>query len=219
VAAYWVHGDKLLFQNNKVTNFGGGLSASHSVLTHTRFINNYASSAGGGVYAYVDFIGSNLLFAGNNSGSGAAVHLKTNATATLYNATIAQPTQGAGPAVYLDANATLNLYNSIVNNYTNAIYFIGSGVLTEDYNLFYNNNNDIVGGTYVPGGHSIVHLSPGFANPAAGNYRLNSNSNAIAAGHNYGLADDLDGRPRLNGRNDAGAYQFVNSVFIPTVRK
>ena len=69
------------------------------------------------------------------------------------------------------------------------------------------------------GGHSIGHLSPGFANPAAGNYHLNSNSKAIAAGHNYGLADDLDGRLRLSDRNDIGAYQFWGSFFLPAVRK
>jgi len=62
VEAYWVHGDQLLFQNNRAMNKGGALQASHLVLTDSRFIGNVASAVGGGaVYAYYDFTGTNLL--------------------------------------------------------------------------------------------------------------------------------------------------------------
>lgn len=221
VEAYWVHGDRLLFQNNKVINYGGGVSAAECELAHTRFIGNISNVGGGAVDINSNLHGSNLLFTGNSGPNGAAVHLKANATATIYNATIAQPAQGAGPAVYLEANTTLNLYNSIVNNYTNAIS-LNSATLNEDYNLFYNNTVDLlVSGTYTvnSGGHSTGLTPPGFANPAAGNYHLRSTSYAIAHGHNYGLADDLDGRPRLSGRNDVGAYQFWTSTYLPLIRR
>ena len=221
VFAYWLHGDQLLFQNNQVLNNGGGLEANSIVLTHTRFINNYASGSGGGAYVSTDFNGSNLLFAENSALFGAAVYLRSGAITTLYNATIARPTQAAGPAAELEANATLNLYNSIVNNYTNAIK-LNSATLTEDYNLFYNNTTDVAQSgicTVNSGGHTTGKLPPGFIDPAAGNYHLNSNSKAIGAGFNFGLTDDLDGRPRLAGRNDTGAYQFWASIYLPLISR
>lgn len=147
--------------------------------------------------------------------------MMTNATASLHNATIAQPTQDSGPAAYIEANAVLNLYNSIVNNYTNAIYLSGSGsTLNEDYNLFYNNVYDIVGGPgsiFNPGGHSTGTQPPGFVDPAAGDYHLTPTSHAIGAGHDYGLTDDLEGRLWLSGHNDAGVYQFWNLLFVPVI--
>jgi len=214
-------GDWLLFQDNTATNYGGGVDASDLTLTHARFIHNSAYK--GGAFHVWEILrpSSNLLLVENSASLGAAIHAEANVTATLYNVTIARPAQAAGPAVYLEANATLNLYNSIVNNYTNAIW-LNSATLNEDYNLFYNNTYDIVeSGTYTvnSGGHTTGTLPPGFVNPAAGNYHLKSSSYAIGHGHNYGLADDLDGRPRLAGRNDIGAYQFWASTYIPLIRR
>ena len=138
IDASTVQGDDLLFQDNSVVNAGGAVAANQATLTHTRFIHNTANN-GGAIWDYSTFSGSNLLFERNVAyGNGAIMFMKANATASLYNATIAQPTQGAGPAIYLEAGAVLDLYNSIVNNYTNAIYLSGVGsTLNEDYNLFF----------------------------------------------------------------------------------
>lgn len=223
IGATTVVGDDLLFQDNSVINEGGGVAAVHTTLTHTRFIHNSAQN-GGAIRDYNTFSSSNLLFERNVAyGNGAIMFMRANATASLYNATIVQPTQGSGPAIYLEAGAVLNLYNSIVNNYTNAIYLSGSGsTLNEDYNLFYNNGYDVVvgpGSIVNSGGHSTGTQPPGFVDPAAGDYHLIPTSHAIGAGHDYGLTDDLEGRLRLSGRNDVGAYQFWASLFLPYIRK
>ena len=223
IDATTVVGDDLLFQDNSVGNQGGAVAAVDATLTHTRFIHNIAQN-GGAIRNYNTFSGSNLLFERNVAyGNGGAMYMHANATASLYNATIAQPTQGSGPAVYLEAGAVLDLYNSIVNNYTNAITLSGSGsTLNEDYNLFYNNVYDVVvgvGSIVNSGGHSTGTQPPGFVNPAGSNYHLTPSAYAIGAGHNYGLTDDLEGRPRLAGRNDAGAFQFSYLLFTPVVMK
>jgi predicted outer membrane repeat protein len=223
IYAETLEGDDLLFQDNSVVNAGGAVSASQATLTHTRFIHNSAQN-GGAIWDYSTFSGSNLLFERNVAyGNGAIMFMRANATASLYNATIAQPTQGTGPAIYLEAGAVLDLYNSIVNNYTNAITLSGSGsTLNEDYNLYYNNGYDIVqgvGSIVNSGGHTTGAQSPGFVNPAGGDYHLTPSSHAIGAGHNYGLTDDLEGRPRLAGRNDVGAFQFAYLMFTPMVVK
>ncbi len=219
-------GDDLLFQDNSVVNDGGAVDASNVTLTHARFIHNTAGHGGGAVSNSGAFNGSNLLFDRNQASQnyGDVLYLESgSATATLYNITIAQPTQGTGPAVYLDPGAVMNLYNSIVNNYTNAIHLSGTGSkLTEDYNLFYGNTLDIIllaGSIYNPGGHSFSTFPPGFVNPAAGDYHLTYTSKAKGGGYYFGLLDDLDYRPRLYGRNDIGAFQYWALIFVPTVRK
>ncbi len=109
IYAETLEGDDLLFQDNSVVNAGGGVSAVHITLTHTRFIHNMAQN-GGAIWDYSTFSGSNLLFERNVAyGNGAIMYMRTNATASLYNATIAQPTQGPGPAIYLEAGAVLDL--------------------------------------------------------------------------------------------------------------
>lgn len=214
-------GDWLLFQDNDVTNFGGAVAASDITLAHSRFIHNSAQK-GGAVYVYsILRPSSNLLFAENNAwNSGAAVYLKSGSTATLSNATIARSAQVDCPAIHLETGSTLTLRNSIVNNHIDAIYVDHAG-LTEDYNFYFNNTSDFffINATFNPGGHSIRTPPLGFVDPVAGNYHLRSTSSAIAKGHNDGLTNDLDGRLRLSGRNDIGAYQFWASVFVPAVRK
>jgi predicted outer membrane repeat protein len=218
-------GDDLLFQDNTVVNEGGAVDAIDVTVTHSRFIHNTATHGGGAIKHSGTFNGSNLLFARNQaSQNGAVLYLERSyAAATLYNITIAQPTQGTGPAVYLDPGAVMNLYNSIVTNYTNAIDLSGTGSkLTEDYNLFYNNLLDVVlhsGSIYNPGSHTYKIFPPDFVNPTAGDYHLTYVSKAVGGGHNYGLTDDLDFRPRLNGRNDIGAYQYWAMIFLPCIIK
>ncbi len=216
--AYWVHGDQLLFQNNKVLSNGGGLEASLIVLTRSRFINNTASDSGGGVYANADFNGSNLLFAGNDSASGAALYVKAG-PAVLYHATIARPTQGTGSGIFIQSRSTLELKNSLICDYAEGIYV--DGTLTEDYNLFYDNAKDTnisITGTHNQGLHNYLG-NPLFINPAGGDYHLMWDFPAIDLGTDLGITTDLDGRARNNGRFDSGAYQFWASIYVPLISK
>ena len=217
VDAFWVHGDQLLFQNNKVMYDGGGLRVSYAVLTNTRFTNNTAAGSGGGVNAGNDFSGSNLLFAGNDAGSGSALYVNIG-PAVLEHATITRPTQGPGSGIFIKSRAMAKIENSILTAHNDGIYV--EGALTEDYNLFYDNTNDIntsIIGTLIQGLHS-VHANPLFADPAADNYHLLWPSPAIALGTDLGVTTDLDGRARI-GRFDSGAYQFWASIYAPLISK
>jgi predicted outer membrane repeat protein len=218
VNAYWVHGDQLLFQNNRALNYGGGIDASHIVLTNSRFINNTTSVSGGGIYAYDDFTGTNLLFAGNDSGSGAAISVETG-PAVLKHITIARPARGTGSGVYVDAGGTLELKNSILSAYDVGIRALGT--VTEDYNLFFNNgvDYDATGGGIIHfGTHNVALKDPLFAAPAAGDYHLRWHSPAIGLGTNLGVTSDLDGRLRIS-RWDSGAYQYYAITYLSIVRK
>jgi hypothetical protein len=62
-----------------------------------------------------------------------------------------------------------------------------------------------------PNGNNNITNDPGFANIAAGNFRLGSNSPCINFLHypNASVSSDLDGNPRVvSGGMDIGAYEF-----------
>ena len=222
INADWISGDQLVFQGNSVVNGGAGIDANTITLTRSRFIGNTAHSddGGGGVLAYFDFTGINLLFDSNASthGYGAALRV-VHGPAKLWHATIARPAQAAGPAIRVESGATLELKNSILTNYNPGIYL--AGTLNEDYNMFYNNFVDIsytAGSTRNSGGHSTGTLDPLFVSLAGGDYHLRSTSYAIGHGANLGVTVDLDGMARVS-RWDIGAFQFYWRQFIPLTRK
>ena len=218
VHAYWVQGDQLLFQNNRVFNFGAGIAATHIFLTNSRFLNNKASLSGGGIYAYDDFTGTNLVFGDNDSNNGAEICVK-NGHAFLKHITVGRSTHGAGSGVYVDAGGTLEMKNSILSAYDTAFRVLGT--VTEDYNLFFDNRVDYDksgDGTIIYGVNDIALQDPLFAAPAAGDYHLRWNSPAIGLGTNLGVTSDLDGRPRVS-RWDSGAYQYNASIYLPLILK
>jgi len=219
VEAYWLEGDRLLFQNNIAKNKGGGVFGSaHLVLKDSRFINNTATQSGGGaIYWWKGtFNGTNLLFLQNNSSLGAAL-LLDGGTAELDFATIARPTNtNTDPAIELANSGTLTLKDSIISSYGTGVNGNAGTTLTEDYNLFNNTINMQSGGTLNHGGNSIINQDPHFVNPSAGDYHLLSSSPAIGKGINLGVPADLDGHAR-SGRWDIGAYQYWAFVYLPLI--
>ncbi len=71
------------------------------------------------MYAYADFTGKNLLFAGNLSANGTALRV-VYGPVVLWHATISQPMQGTGPAIQVESGSTLELKNSILTNHNPA---------------------------------------------------------------------------------------------------
>ena len=224
ISANQVNGDRLLFQGNRTLNAGGGIDAFSATLTRSRFIDNSSSAAGGGgaIRAHAAITGTNLLFDSNTSDYGAAIKIMYG-PAVLRHITISQPSQGSGPAILINSTGSAELYNSLLTNYNPGVKL--EGTLTEDYNMFYNNLNDISlgsAGSYNPGGHSTGMIDPRFVSPTQGDYHLRPCSYTIGHGTNLGIATDLDGIPRQN-RWDIGAYQFDSifycGVFLPLVHK
>lgn len=214
--AYFVHGDHLFFQGNNAVNRGGGLSASFAVLTSSRFLGNAAIGGGGIAVANGNASLTNVLLAQNNAGAAGGGALRVeNAPATLAHVTIARPARGSGSGINVTSGASLTVKNAILANYATAIESTG-GTATEDFNLFYDNGVD-GSGTIIPGEHSLTGLDPKLTDPAGGDYRLTVFSPAIGAGIDLGVLTDLDGRSRLGGRFDIGAYQFWSNRFLPVI--
>ncbi len=82
---------------------------------------------------------------------------------------------------------------------------IDSAAVTSSNNLLYD-----TGYSYTSSG-DVVNKSPLFVNAAADNYQLQSNSPAINAGANVGLAVDIIGASRPQGAGyDIGAYEYAS---------
>src|SRR5262249_34038663 len=66
-----------------------------------------------------------------------------------------------------------------------------------------------VNGAFTIGPHNQIGADPLFVNAASGDFHLQSNSPAIDAGANLGVATDFDGSSRPRGAGyDMGAYEF-----------
>jgi predicted outer membrane repeat protein len=218
VDAYWMHGDKLFFQNNKVMNFGGALNGTVLELTNSRFIANMAGVSGGAVHSNSSFTGANLVFGENESSNGAALSVE-GGIATLYHATIACLNRHTGSALFIKAGANLTVKNSILSAYSRAIRALGT--VTEDYNLLYNNQFDYDptgGGTINYGSNDLALKDPLFVNLSGNDYHLRWPSPAIGEGTDLSVSSDLDEVLR-QGRVDIGAYQYIARVFLPLVLK
>jgi len=186
---------------------GGGVYCpigANAVVTNCVIVGNSApgytaNGFGGGAYGGALY---NCLLWRNNAafwGGGAAL-------STLYNCTVVS--NSAGSHVGVGGTAQCTLYNSIL--YRNTLGFDPDPVMNYDPSCTL---------TYccaspLPSGEGNIDAYPEFVDYAGGNLRLQSNSPCIDAGTNWYAArpTDLDGRPRLVGRVDMGAYEFQPSV-------
>lgn len=220
IDASWLDGNTLTFENNYASNAGGAISAATLSLANSKFISNRAdSSDGGGAIRAQVVNGVNLLFGQNIASNGAAVKIEATSpltASTLKHITIANPARQTGTAIYVSSGGALNLQNSIVSSYATGANV--AGTLTEDYNLYSDNNVDIgSSGTLISGGHSFTSTDARFFNRSASNYHLRWGSPAMGRGTNLGVTLDLDGQPRTT-RIDIGAYQ-AQARFLPTIIK
>jgi hypothetical protein len=188
--------------NNTAAGYGGG--ASSCALNHCVLSGNYAYSpaiGGGGGGAYSSTL-NNCLVISNAApiwGGGAYA-------STLNNCTVVYNYGGQRGAGIFEGTAN----NSILyGNYMN-------GNVIENFGARYwwQVTLNHCGTTPMPGsGGGNFTNAPLFMNPAAGDFRLQSDSPGINVGNNgyVGIGStDLDGNRRIvNGIVDVGAYEFV----------
>jgi PKD domain len=197
---------------------GGGAwcEGSNAVISQCVFTNNTANSYGGGAF---NGILNNCLLIGNSASRGGAVAAGSAHTAILNNCTIVSNSAstsggglaslGAGAPSYLWARNCIITENSAPTGPNYAPVF--QQELAMDYCCT----------TPMPpagsGNFTISHL---FANPAAGNFHLQTNSPCINAGNNSYQTNsvDLDGNPRLVGNFvDIGAYEYQAAAPVPLI--
>lgn len=90
----------------------------------------------------------------------------------------------------------MTITNTIIASHSIAIAQ-ANGTVTEDYNLFFGNTENL-SGTITSGGHSLTG-NPAFENPASDDYHLTTTSAAYNTGTNAGVTSDFEGKPRPQG--------------------
>lgn len=188
-----------VFLNNRaITGDGGGLFANSTVaLTGTQFSGNSAARGGGVFHASGDGRLVNALFARNTSNTalGTSLYLASSGRVAILHNTIASPTLANGSAVWVAAG-TVYLTNTIIAGHAIGVGR-ASGIVNEDYTLFFGNTNDRSGGVTV-GVNSRVG-DPRFVNAAGGDFHISPYSAARDTGVNAGVTVDIDGGSRPAG--------------------
>lgn len=187
-------------------------------LAHTHFISNTASYAGGGVSAYTTLLIDSSMFNGNDApfgggvyhgagdgqvvnslfarntadNTGSALALDSDSAVEIVHATIVGDTGQNVPGIALNTGGLL-LQNSIVTRHVTGVRNV-SGVLQQDYNLFYQNGANINGS--FSGGGNNVSGDPKFVAPESGDFHIGAGSAALDAGVNVGVTVDFEGDNR-----------------------
>ena len=163
---------------------------------------SYPSDEGSGGGAYNCYM-TNCLISGNSasqSGGGICGGL-------ICNCTIVSNTAYSGGGASLSLSRLARLTNCIVfyNSATTSANYLSGPVFSYCCT------------TPLPAKVGNFTNEPGFVNPAAGDFHLQTNSPCINAGLNSAMAGsiDLDGNPRISGGAvDLGAYELPNPASI-----
>jgi hypothetical protein len=196
--------------SNNVAADGGGVA--YGILNDCVLVGNSATN-GGGAYGADNGSGSvhatlsNCLLTGNSATNGGGAYY-----GTLNNCTICSNTASFAGGTYQGfVNNCIVYYNRAGDGNYDSYGSLGPGVSTT-YMLNYCCTTPL-----PTTGVGNFTNAPLFVNPAAGNFRLQSNSPCINAGNNAYVvgSTDLDGNPRISGGTvDVGTYEFQNPASI-----
>ncbi|MGC9358286.1 MAG: hypothetical protein ACP5GX_10470, partial [Anaerolineae bacterium] len=232
--------ERLTLTGGDTTGLGGGptgedaggnlYNAGSDIDLNTVALRDGVAAIGAGFYsASGDLLLTNALIHGNGTaatqlGGGGYV---VDGNLTLLNGTF-HDNQAAldGGALYLDSGA-LSFANTIFANndsgggsrlqQTHAAVYAETATATGDYNLYYNNITDDVGGTVSYGANDVQGQDPAFLDPwnDPPNLDIGTSSPAREAGdpttdlNLFPLGLDYANRPRSMGlRVDIGAYEY-----------
>lgn len=216
-----------VFVNNVAGNAGGAVFADlDTVISASVFISNAAlgvgsPSLGGGGAARLN-IGPNRVvnsvFARNwipaNAPGGAVLRISSlNDTDIFHCAIVGEDSVTPNSAIYTTSGGGIysaRVRNTIITSHTIALHRSGSISMTEDYNLFYGNITNTLGGSFggVGSGGNSLSGDPQFISAGQNDFRLMGDSPAINAGLDIGISTDFDSATRPRGaRPDIGAFE------------
>lgn len=183
------------FEGNTAVGSGGAIGTfPTATITNSRFVGNSGGINGGALFLINGGqVVNSLLVSNTIGGNGAGIY--TNGNLNVYHTTLANPAPASGQAIYI-AGGTVNLTNNIIANHTTGIQRNG-GTVTQNYNLFFGNNNNTVGA--VGGGANSLVGDPAFVDPTGGDYRLTNLSAALNRGIDVGITTDFEGDARPAG--------------------
>jgi predicted outer membrane repeat protein len=217
-----------VFSNNSATGSGGAIVlGGNATVIDCVFANNSAGAKGGAIRDSLNVAGSpvvmNCIFRNNHADVAGGAWATSVSNPVFINCTFTGNTGGLGGAMYNSGFSFPVVSNTILwDNFPYQIY--DSDSLTTV--IF----SDVEGGWEEPGSLGVIDADPMFADPANGDYHLQTGSPCIDAGHNWAvveLADtDLDGNPRFAADEadfdpgcgipavvDMGAYEYQGQPF------
>ncbi|HIP71094.1 MAG TPA: hypothetical protein EYH05_06830 [Anaerolineae bacterium] len=203
-----------IFADNRAASDGGGLYVGNTaIIAQSQFSGNIANNGGA---LFLDGLTNQITGSVNNnlflediaqSDLGAEVYLQSPGAVSLIHNTLVDRNGNSGAAV-IGITGTAQITNNIIAGYAIAIFNNGSGVINEDFNLFYANTITDVSGPVNSPGNSISGQHPQFVDPANGDFRLAAISPALDNALTTGINFDLDGISRPQGpQSDRGAYE------------
>jgi len=219
--------------NNRAGSSGGGIVCGRgAVIERNVIIGNSAqapSSAGGGIFINDSPIGdqnivrNNLIVGNQAAGKGGGVYINT-ASPLLINNTIVgnSAPQGGGVACWTSSGSLVNciIWNNDATDGPEIAVSSPSGSLTVRRSDVRNGRAGVyaVAGGVLDWGRYNQDVDPMFADPDAGDYRLQSDSPCIDRGDYAAPAGDVDlaGLPRVAGFVvDPGAWECQNPDRVP----
>ena len=210
---------------------GAGLlipDATGAHITGNTFTGNSASSQGGGLDLWGgNPILTNNIIANNQSGGvGSAIHTSESALHLLHN-TIAHNTGGDGSGIYAITNSNISLSNTIIVSHTVGMYIHFDSSASLESTLW--GSGIWANGTDWTGAGTINHSNeywgnPDFVDDLAGDYHIGELSDAIDAGIDTGVHDDIDQHPRPYLAPDIGADEYwplgaLKFIYLPILEK
>lgn len=235
----WVQSGTVVAYENTFTDNGaaggGAVAAEGSNLTllRNRFVSNHAFFGGTLKLSGASVTMNGNVILGSNAGSAQGTAISVGGgTVDARNDVIADIVNPDGEGVYVEGGTltarhwtlanngsygvlltggTATLTNLIVSGHTTA-GLSGSGI-TANTTLFYDNGTNCTGGAVC---NSSLSGDPAFVDPASGDYHITVGSQAMDAGVDAGVDDDLDGHYRpYNLGPDIGADELIATAVDP----
>lgn len=210
------------------TYHGGGayFSEAHVSIINSVVLSNTGDGSGGGVYARIEStieVVNSVVAKNTAGGGGGGIYLgelsNRGSSGLVINSVVTDNTGGGG--IQTSDDSDVSVANSIVwKNSATGTEYLGTGTVAIDH-------SDVEG--WRGGGVGNIDVDPQFVGP--GNYRLQGTSPAREAGDNTAVppdtfdvdgdgnttepTPDLDGRDRIAGIVDMGAYEMPLVSIVP----
>jgi hypothetical protein len=147
---------------------------------------------------------------GTESGGGGCSHI--NVLNNIFIGNLSYLTANWPVGINLQEAPYSTVKNNIVYNWPGQVIYLSGATLTGldiGYNLVYNSDGSIPGGTHQA--HDLWGVNPQFVNPVLLDYHLQASSPAIDAGAVVDVTDDYDKNSRPQGAGyDIGAYEYIS---------